>query len=59
MDNFWVAALWAVTPTLLLGVVFWLVLRSILRADRTERDVYARMEAEERQRRGMPPRSAE
>jgi hypothetical protein len=59
MDNFWVAALWAVTPTLLLGVVFWLVLRSILRADRTERDVYARMEAKERQRRGMPPRSAE
>ncbi len=59
MDNFWVAALWAVTPTLLLGVVFWLVLRSILRADRTERDVYARMEAQERQRRGMPPRSAE
>ena len=59
MDNFWVAALWAVTPTLLLGVVFWLVLRSILRADRTERDVFARMEAQERQRRGMPPRSAE
>lgn len=59
MDNFWVAALWAVTPTLLLGVVFWLVLRSIFRADRTERDVYARMEAKERQRRGMPPRSTE
>lgn len=59
MDNFWVAALWAVTPTALLGVVFWLILRSIFRADRTERDVYARMEAEERQRRGMPPRSTE
>ncbi len=59
MDNFWVAALWAVTPTLLLGVVFWLILRSIFRADRTEREVYARMEAEERQRRGMPPRSKE
>jgi hypothetical protein len=59
MDNFWVAALWAVTPTALLGVIFWLILRSIIRADRTERDVYARMEAKERQRRGMPPRSAE
>jgi hypothetical protein len=54
MDNFWVGALWAVTPTALLGVVFWLIFRSILRADRTERDVYARMEAKERQRRGMP-----
>ena len=59
MDNFWVAALWAVTPTALLGVIFWLILRSIIRADRTERDVYARVEAKERQRRGMPPRSAE
>jgi len=59
MDNFWVAALWAVTPTVLLGLFFWLIIRSIIRADRTERRVYARMEAKERERRGMPPRSAE
>jgi hypothetical protein len=59
MDNFWVGALWAITPTVLLGFVFWLILRSIIRADRTERNFYARMEAKERQRRGMPPRSAE
>ena len=59
MDNFWIAALWAVTPTVLLGVIFWLIIRSIIRADRTERRVYARMEAKERERRGMPPRAAE
>jgi hypothetical protein len=59
MDNFWVGVLWAITPTVLLGFVFWLILRSIIRADRIERDVYARMEAKERQRRGMPPRSPE
>ena len=59
MDNFWVAALWAVTPTVLLGLLFWLIIRSIIRADRTERRVYARMEAKERERRGMPPRAAE
>jgi flagellar biosynthesis/type III secretory pathway M-ring protein FliF/YscJ len=59
MDNFWVGALWAVTPTVLLGLIFWLIIRSIIRADRTERRVYARMEAKERQRRGMPPRSSE
>jgi hypothetical protein len=59
MDNFWVGALWAITPTVLLGFVFWLILRSIIRADRTERNFYARMEAKERQRSGMPPRSAE
>jgi flagellar biosynthesis/type III secretory pathway M-ring protein FliF/YscJ len=52
MDNFWVGALWAVTPTVLLGLIFWLIIRSIIRADRTERNVYARMEAKERQRRG-------
>jgi flagellar biosynthesis/type III secretory pathway M-ring protein FliF/YscJ len=59
MDNFWVGALWAVTPTVLLGLIFWLIIRSIIRADRTERNVYARMEAKERKRRGMPPRSSE
>lgn len=59
MDNFWVAALWAVTPTVLLGLLFWLIIRSIIRADRTERRVYARMESKERERRGMPPRAAE
>ena len=59
MDNFWVGALWAVTPTVLLGLIFWVIIRSIIRADRTERSVYARMEAKERQRRGMPPRSSE
>ncbi|CAB4893930.1 MAG: hypothetical protein F2808_02930 [Actinobacteria bacterium] len=55
MDNFWVGAAWALTPTVLLGLIFWLIIRSIIRADRKERDVYARMEARERQRRGMPP----
>ena len=59
MDNFWIAALWAVTPTVLLGLIFWLIIRSIIGADRTERRVYARMEAKERERRGMPPRAAE
>ena len=59
MDNFWVAALWAVTPTVLLGLLFWLIIRSIIRADRTERRVYARMEVKERERRGLPPRAAE
>lgn len=55
MDNFWLGALWAITPTVLLGGVFWLIMRSVIRADRSERDVYARMEARERKRRGLPP----
>ena len=38
-------------PTIALGLVFWYVIRAIIRADRNERKVYSRMEAEERARR--------
>ena len=41
-------ALFSVTPTILVGLIFWFALRAILRADRTERDAYAKIEAEER-----------
>lgn len=41
-------ALLAIVPPALVGVVFWVVMRSILRADATERKVYAQMEAEMR-----------
>lgn len=51
MDNFWLNALWSVTPTVILGLLFWLIIRSILRSDRTERETYARLEAEERAKR--------
>jgi len=57
MDNWWVNALWSITPTVLIGIFFALVLRFILRADRTERRIYKEMEAEERARLGLPPKS--
>ena len=53
IENFWLNALYSVTPTAILGVVFWLVMRSILRADRGERDAYAIIELEERKKRGL------
>lgn len=53
MDTFWFNALWSVAPTILVGLIFWLVMRSIIRADRTERKVYARIEAEERAKLGL------
>ena len=53
IDNFWLNAFYSVTPTAILGVVFWLVMRSILRADRGERDAYATIEREERKKRGL------
>ncbi|TFB64564.1 hypothetical protein E3T39_15680 [Cryobacterium suzukii] len=53
IENFWGNALFSVVPTIALGLMFWLMLRSILRADRTERKVYAQIEAEERARLGL------
>lgn len=46
--DFWTNALYSVAPTILVGLVFWFVMRAIVRADRTERKVYAQIEAEER-----------
>ena len=53
MDSFWANALFSLAPTVLVGVIFWIVMRAIIRADRTERNAYARIEAEERARLGL------
>ena len=57
-QEFWANAIFSLIPTIVVGLIFWFVLRGILRADRTERKVYADIEAEERARAGMPPRDA-
>ena len=54
IENFWANALFSVTPTILMGLLFWFLMRSILRADRNERKIYAEMEKQERQKRGLP-----
>ncbi len=56
MDVF-LASIWALTPTLLIGLFFAWVLRMVLRADRSERQVYKTIEAEERAKVGLPPKS--
>jgi flagellar biosynthesis/type III secretory pathway M-ring protein FliF/YscJ len=48
IQNFWGNAIYSLVPTILLGIVFWVVMRAIIRSDRTERKVYADIEAEER-----------
>jgi hypothetical protein len=53
MDSFWANALWSIAPTVLVGAIFWLVMRAIIRADRSERNAYARLEAQERARLGL------
>jgi hypothetical protein len=42
-------------PPILMGVIFYIVMRAIFRADSTERKVYAEIEAEERAKRKNPP----
>ena len=49
--DFWGNAIFSLVPTIALGLVFWFIMRAIIRADRNERKVYAEMEAEERARR--------
>lgn len=47
MDAFWDIA-GSLIPPVFIGLLFWFVMRSILRADSKEREVYAKIEAEER-----------
>lgn len=56
METF-LAALWSLTPTVLIGIFFAWVLRSILKADRRERHIYKVIENEERVKAGLPPKA--
>lgn len=56
MDLIWEAIL-VLMPTVVLGLVFWFVMRNVLNSDKNERKAYAQVEAEERARRGLPPAS--
>ncbi|GII97701.1 hypothetical protein CLV28_2061 [Sediminihabitans luteus] len=47
MDNtFWISV-GALVPSIGVGLLFWVAMRAVIRADRTERAAVARMEAEE------------
>lgn len=48
MENFWLNALWSLTPTVIIGLIFWFIMRSIIRMDRTERRIYAQIKDQER-----------
>ncbi|WP_199176626.1 hypothetical protein [Subtercola sp. Z020] len=48
-----IAALGALLPTIAIGLLFWFVMRAIVRSDKSERKVLARIEAEERAKRGL------
>ena len=52
-DPLW-NAIFSLVPTVVIGLVFWFIMRNIVRADRSEREVQARIEAEERAKVGLP-----
>ena len=54
-----IATLLGVIPPALVGLVFYIVMRSILRADSKERKVWNEIEAEERLKAGLPAKKAE
>ncbi len=49
-EDFWGNAIFSVTPTIVIGLIFWFAMRAIIRADRSERDVFSKVDAEERAR---------
>ena len=49
-QDFLTNALVSLVPTVGVGLIFWFIMRAIIRADRTERKVYSKVEAEERAR---------
>ncbi|GGA71746.1 hypothetical protein GCM10011490_23090 [Pseudoclavibacter endophyticus] len=51
--DFLANAIWSVTPTILIGGLFWVILRYTINADRTERRTHAKIEREERERLGL------
>lgn len=48
--DFWGGIAWALGPTIVIGLLFWFIMRSVIRSDRNERASYAKIEAEERAR---------
>lgn len=59
MDSYWAAVVWSLLPTIVVLGLFAFVLRSIMRMDRSERRAYARVEDEERAKRGLSPRGSD
>jgi len=54
----WLNAIFSLVPTVVIGLIFWVIMRAIIRADRGERKVQAQIEAEERAKVGLPTEGA-
>ena len=52
-EELWTGVLYALAPTVLIGLLFWFIMRAIIRSDRTEREAFTKIEAEERAKRSQ------
>jgi hypothetical protein len=50
LEDFWSNAIFSVTPTIVIGLIFWFAMRAIIRSDRSERETFTEVEAQERAR---------
>jgi hypothetical protein len=50
LEDFWSNAIFSVTPTIVIGLIFWFAMRAIIRSDRSERETFSEVEAQERAR---------
>jgi cytochrome c-type biogenesis protein CcmH/NrfF len=50
LADFWSNAIFSVTPTIVIGLIFWFAMRAIIRSDRSERETFSEVEAQERAR---------
>ena len=48
--DLWGGIVWSIAPTIVIGLIFWFIMRSLIHSDRNERKAYAKVEAEERAR---------
>lgn len=58
MGEYWQAVVWSILPTIVVLAIGVAIFRGITRFDRNERKAYAKVEAEERARRGLPAASS-
>ncbi|WP_235829170.1 hypothetical protein [Gulosibacter macacae] len=49
IEDWWLNALWSITPTIIIGALFGLILYGAINADRKTRRDRARVEREERE----------
>ena len=57
VNDIWMNVIWPGVPTVILTAALFYLLRVVLHMDRNERKAYAKIEQQERAKRGLPPAS--